>query len=141
MLRDDSNSNTASANHLNIMPKKTNKKKSTKAKELKQTHAMIEKETFVPTTLDQIWGDSGEQKYKTLDPEEYKNWLDEQDKASLQTHATSVGLLPVEHVGELKKRLVREFNVHRAKFTKPSSSSNELPKLEKDVKDILNEGR
>ena len=129
------------------MPKKTDKKTSAKpkakAKELKQTHAMVEKETFVPTTLDQIWGDTGEHgKYKTLDPEKYSNWLDEQDKASLQTHATSVGLLPVEHVGELKKRLVREFHVHRAKYTKPDGNLNKLPgTLDKEVKDILSEGK
>ena len=43
-----------------------NKKKS---KEMIQTHAMEEKDSFEKTTLDQIWGDTGFSKYGTLDEE------------------------------------------------------------------------
>jgi hypothetical protein len=118
------------------------KKKTKEKKELKQTHGMVEKELYEPTTLDQIWGDDGSSgKYNTLDPEEYERWIDDQDKAVLQTHATSIGLLPVEHAGELKKRLMREFWINRSKYTKPISSSNELPDLDRAARNVLAEGK
>jgi hypothetical protein len=124
------------------MPKKNKDKKIKEIKELSQAHGMVEKESYEPTTLDQIWGDDGSKsRYNTLNPEEYERWVDEQDKSTLQTHAASVGLLPVDHAGELKKRLLREFWIHRSKYTKPLSTSNELPRLDREARDILAEGK
>jgi hypothetical protein len=126
------------------MPRKTSKKKITAkkpVKELQQTHGMEEKVGHKPTTLDQVWGDSGVEKYNTLDPDTYTEWVKDQDKASLQAHAASVGLLPVDHRGELEKRLLREFHIHRSKYTKPNSHGDELPKLDKSARDVLSEGK
>ena len=54
------------------MPKK---KKSKKVKDLAQTDGMSrgEEEKYVPTTLDQVFGDEGTDKYKTLDFDVYEN--------------------------------------------------------------------
>jgi len=126
------------------MPKKTSKKtskKKTKISKLKQTHAMVEKDGVVPTTLDQIWGDTGTKKYDTLDIAVYSEWLGERDRSELQTHASKIGLIPIDNMRELKKRLIREFNVHRAKYTKPNDSTEEQVSLDKEVRSILQEGR
>ena len=44
--------------------RKTNATKKAKDKQMMQTHAMEEKESFEKTTLDQIWGDDGTSKSK-----------------------------------------------------------------------------
>ena len=49
--------------------KKPGKKSSKKLESLSQTHG---KEEFKPTTLDQIWGDTGISKYGTLNEDEYE---------------------------------------------------------------------
>jgi hypothetical protein len=102
---------------------------------------MEEKVGHAPTTLDQIWGDSGVEKYSTLDPDGYAKWVKEQDKAGLQAHAASVGLLPVDNRGELEKRLLREFHIHRSKYTKPDTDAETPPSLDKAARDVLSEGK
>ena len=52
--------------------KKTSETKS-KKEEMQQTHAKEEK--FQPTTLDQIWGDTGQTRYGHLDIEKYEKSL------------------------------------------------------------------
>jgi hypothetical protein len=121
--------------------KKLNKKtkaSSKKVNELSQTHGKEEK--FVPTTLDQVWGDDGTGKYKTLDEDVYRNSLHEMTRIDIQTHATTVGLIPVENRQILTDRLLREFRRHRASFQKPQSAGDEV-KLSKEVRETLEEGR
>ncbi len=43
--------------------------KKKKLEELSQSHGMEEK--FIPSTLDQVWGDEGLTKYGTMDEEAY----------------------------------------------------------------------
>ena len=52
------------------MPRRKKTEKN-KLEELNQTHA--KNETNNPTTLDQVWGDEGLGKYKTLNRDKYKN--------------------------------------------------------------------
>ena len=61
-------------------------KKKTGLSELSQTHGKIEK--IQPSSLDQIWGDTGISKYKTLDKGEYQTQIGDMNKSDLQTHAT-----------------------------------------------------
>lgn len=88
-----------------------------KKKELQQIHG--KEETFQPTTLDQVWGDDGVAKYKTLDMEEYKQAIGEMSKADLQSHATKMGIIPTDNREGLQKKLVREFCSHVAGFKRP----------------------
>ena len=61
---------------------------------LQQTHGKTEEEPKTqPTTLDQIWGDDGVWKYKTLDVEEYKNWLNDLTSSEIQSHANRLGFV------------------------------------------------
>jgi len=97
-------------------------------------------ETFQPTTLDQIWGDSGFSKYKTLDEEVYLNNLKEMTKADLHTHASSLGIIPVDDRERLQKRLLQEFRQHVAAYRKPlkqPTPSRPTPEIMK----IMSEGR
>ena len=63
-------------------PAKTPKK--AKAKKMTQTHAKVE--GFQPSTLDQVWGDTGNTKYGTMDEAEYTDKLKEMNKSDLQDH-------------------------------------------------------
>jgi hypothetical protein len=125
--------------------KKTSRKTSAakakpKVSELSQTHGKTEK--FKPTTLDQIWGDTGMNKYKTLDEEEYKQRLKDMAKVDLQTHAAEVGLIPIDNTTQLKKRLLSEFKKYTSSFKVPDvKSNNDKNNLSKEAQKILNEGK
>jgi len=103
---------------------------------LNQTHGQIES----PRTLDQVWGDTGEAKYGTLDLTEYQKYLKESTKSDLQAHAVKVGLIPVDNKEILAKRLEREFIKHVSQYRSAPKTKNGL-KLSKSAKDILSEGK
>ncbi|MAR66668.1 MAG: hypothetical protein CL833_05380 [Crocinitomicaceae bacterium] len=113
--------------------------KKTPVKELNQTHG---KQEYKAITLDQIWGDDGSSKYKTLDEEQYTQDLNEMSRTDLHAHASKVGLIPVENTDQLKKRLVNEFKKHVAQFRMPvENASKKDLKLSKEARKILEEGR
>lgn len=109
-----------------------------KLENMSQTHGKTE--TFKPTTLDQIWGDTGNSKYGTLNEEEYESQLNEMNKSDLQTHATKIGLVPIDDRVRLTKRLLSEFRVHVASYKRPEFKQSN-PKISKEVAKILAEGR
>lgn len=110
-----------------------------KLKKLNQTHG--KKEEFVPTTLDQLWGNTGVSKYQTLDETEYTNKLGSFNKSDLQAHAIEMGLVPVDDRDKLTLRLVKEFRKHINNYKVPKTSSSSNVKIPDDIRKILNEGR
>ncbi len=109
-----------------------------KISELNQTHGKVE--GAKPTTLDQIWGDTGLSKYKTLVESEYAGQLGDMSRTDLQTHATSLGIIPVENREILTSRLLREFRKHVSAYTVPQSQTAK-PKLSQKSLNILKEGK
>ena len=107
---------------------------------MSQTHGMVETEVKNPTTLAQVWGDTGIEKYKTLDKEQYSEWLHSLNKSDLQSHANKLGLIPIDSPKLLRERLEREFNKHVASYQAPGPSQKQ-DKVEDKVKKILSEGR
>ena len=122
--------------------KKITKKKSVAKKldDLNQVDGKSEKK-IEPSTLDQVWGDDGMSKYKTLDVKTYDQVVDGMSKADLKNEAIRVGLLPVDNSEQLKIRLLREFSAHVSSYNRPVDSSR--PKLEAsdEALKILGEGR
>lgn len=110
-----------------------------KINELNQTHGKTE--SFEPTTLDQIWGDTGLNKYNTFDEGVYLARLHEMNKTDLQTHASQVGIIPIDNIEMLTKRLVKEFQKHISAYRKPAKTEEAPQKISKEVKKILEEGR
>ena len=121
-------------------PKKTAKAKAGKLNSLSQTHGKTDKKP-TPTTLDQIWGDDGSSKYKTVNEEEYAQKLAEMSRTDLHAHASRVGLIPVENSEQLKKRLMVEFRKHVAQYKMPVINAQKSNKLSKEAMKILEEGR
>ena len=115
-----------------------NMKKKTKLDDLSQTHGKLQKYEY--KTLDQILGDDGMSKYKTLDLEKYSEFLNELNKSDLQSHAIKIGLLPVDNRELLSKRLLKEFQKYASSYTIPKLESKEI-KLDKKARDVLAEGR
>tara|TARA_Y100000310_G_scaffold333401_1_gene410879 strand:- start:2390 stop:2767 length:378 start_codon:yes stop_codon:yes gene_type:complete len=115
-------------------------KKVKKVKQLAQTHGKLDGES-VPSTLDQIWGDTGLTKYKTMDVEKYEEQLGEFNKTDLQAHATKIGLIPVDNTIELKKRLVREFKKHVSKYQATAQKPRDHKALNTEALKILSEGK
>jgi hypothetical protein len=109
-----------------------------KVTELNQAHGKVEGPE--PTTLDQIWGDTGLSKYRTLDASEYEIYLKQLNKSDLQRHAAEMGIVPVDSREMLSNRLLKEFNRYVASFKMPSASKPNQPVSDK-VKRILSEGR
>ena len=122
--------------------RKTNATKKAKDKQMMQTHAMEEKESFERTTLDQIWGDQGFSKYGTLSESDYIGQIKGMNKTDLHAHAVKMGILPVENRELLSNRLVREFKKYVLAYKKPKPKPNKKSSKPSDkVKSILAEGR
>ena len=109
-----------------------------KIEELSQTHGKLEDSQY--KTLDQIWGDDGSSKYKTLNLDDYLNYLSELNKSDLQDHAKKIGLVPVDNRETLTTRLASEFKKYMSMFRLPKNSTN-LVNLDKQSKDVLSEGK
>lgn len=113
--------------------------KKTKLKDLNQIDAKAE--TGKPTTLDQIWGDTGLQKYGTNNFDSYREYLRSLNRSDIQGHAMKVGILPTDNHEILVARLEREFQRHVAAYQAPSDNKQKQKKISKDVQKILSEGR
>ena len=122
--------------------RKTAKKTTAKRKSVKnlsQTHGKEEK--FEPTTLDQIWGDDGTSTYGTLNENEYSLRLDDMNMSDLQTHASTVGIIPIDNRQTLRERLLREFRKHVSAYKKPVHEPAAPTKVDPEIMKILSEGR
>jgi len=108
-------------------------------KNLKQIDA--KEETGRPTTLDQIWGDTGLQKYGTNNFEEYQSYLRNLNRSDIQNHALKVGIMPTDNHEILIAGLEREFQRHVATYQAPPDNKKTNKKISKDVQKILSEGR
>ena len=97
-------------------------------------------ETFKPTTLDQIWGDTGLFRYNTLNEEEYKNSLDEMDKSDLQSHARKVGVFPDDNREVLYRKLLKEFRMFTSAYRVPTHKIDSKP-ISKESLRVLSEGK
>lgn len=122
--------------------KKTSAKKTTKVKDMSQTHGKVEKPLY--STLEQIWGDTGLSKYGTFDENEYAQELKNMTKSDIQAHANKLGLVPIDNRTELVKRLLKEFIYHKSKYsTIPADIqiNNISSELSPEVRKILSEGK
>jgi hypothetical protein len=123
-----------------VAPKKgAAKKKVAKAKDLSQAHGKVEK--GLPSTLDQIWGDTGMHKYKTLEETEYSEQLKDMARVDLQAHAVKVGLIPIDNAEQLKKRLLLEFRKYTAAYKVPRQSQKSQAPISREGMKILEEGK
>ena len=113
------------------------KKRSTKS--LSQTHGKEETKTR-PTTLDQIWGDTGVSKYGTMDESTYAEEISSMSKSDLQAHASTVGIIPIDNREMLSPRLMREFKKYVASYNTPVEKKRGVA-LSKAARAILAEGR
>ena len=119
-------------------------KKPKKLENLSQAHGKDESKDFKPTTLDQVWGDTGLWKYKTMDEKEYKLELDSMSKSDLFAHASKNGIIPTDNRDLLVNKLMREFTKYVSTYRVPKQDTNEIKtynELPADVKKTLGEGR
>jgi hypothetical protein len=126
------------------MPEK--KQKSKKLESLSEIDGMAQQEKYAPTTLDQVFGDDGTGKYKTLDTGTYEKVLDNMSKSDLKSEAVRVGLLPIDNMPQLRARLAREFQSHVNSYKRPTSNTptpnnNQPSDISDEVRRILSEGK
>ena len=120
------------------MPAKKIRSRKKSIKDISQTHA---KEEFQPTTLDQIWGDTGSSAYGTMDEKVYVDKLDNMNLSDLQAHASTVGIIPIDNRSMLRERLLREFRKHVSSYRKPAQDVGGSKMLDTQAMKILSEGR
>ena len=113
--------------------------KKPKLKDLNQIDAKAE--NGKPTTLDQIWGDTGLQKYGTKNFDEYKAYIRSLNRSDIQSHAVKTGILPIDNYEILVARLEREFQRHVTAYQAPADNRQKQKKISKDAQRILSEGR
>lgn len=117
--------------------KKVEKNTDKKAKEI-QIHG--KSETFKKTTLDQVWGDTGVWKYKTLNVDNYRAQLGEMNMSDLYRHATELGIFPTPERERLIKKLMSTFQEHTLNYQAPDNNARPI-KISKAAEKILAEGR
>ena len=127
------------------MPKKKTAKatKKVKLKDMSETDGMAvddNQEKFVPSTLDQVFGDEGTSKYKTLNDEVYEQVLMNMSKADMKNEAIRVGLLPIDNLEQLRHRLMREFKAHANSYKRPSVKLQNNS-ISDESRKILEEGK
>ena len=115
------------------------KTKINKLNDLKQLDG--KEETFQPTTIEQVLGNTGLNKYGTLNLEEYKQTLADMTKADLRVHAVENGIIPVDDRNQLENKLIKVFCSHAASFTRPSSTKPRQVQPSKEILKILSQGR
>ncbi len=114
--------------------------KKRKLNELEQVHGKIE-EKFEITTLDQLWGDDGLMKYKTMDKNEYEAQLREMNTSDLRAHAIKIGIVPIADRERLTKRLLLEFSKHVNAYRRPIVKPSNPKKVPKEIMDFLAEAK
>lgn len=130
------------------MPSKKTKKQSKssikpKLSSLDQTHGKEESKggESKPTTLDQVWGDTGLWKYNTTKLNEYTQTLDEMTLSDIQAHASKIGLVPRGSRIQLTKKLIAEFKTFVSQYKSPEIKSTSSPKASPEALKILKEGQ
>jgi len=113
-------------------------KKKLNLNEMSQAHGKDENKDYVQS-LDQLWGDDGLSKYKTLDVSEYTQQLAEMNKTDLQNHAAKLGLVPIDSRELLVKRLVAEFKKHVTKYEKVRRPESKDESKEAKVRKLLSD--
>ena len=120
--------------------RKTSKASTKKGlKNLSQIHG--EEEKFQPTSLDQVWGEDGSSTYGTMTDAEYERQIDEMNMSDMQTHASRVGIIPIDNRSTLRDRLLREFRKHVANYRKPIHHPTPPEEVDAQTLKILSEGR
>ena len=76
-----------------------------------------------------------------MDEEGYRDSLKEMNKSDLQTHATKVGVVPIDNREMLTNRLIREFKRFTSNYSVPAKAAIKEKKISKEAKKILSEGR
>lgn len=113
-------------------------KKKLNLNEMHQAHGKDESRDMVQS-LDQLWGDDGLSKYKTLDVVEYTTELAGMNKSDLQNHAAKLGLVPIDSRDLLVKRLIAEFKKHVTKYEKVRKPESKNESKEAAVRKLLSD--
>jgi hypothetical protein len=120
--------------------RKTSKASAKKGlKNLSQIHG--EEEKFQPTSLAQVWGEDGSSTYGTMNDAEYERQIDQMNMSDMQTHASRVGIIPIDNRSTLRDRLLREFRKHVANYRKPIHHPTPPEEIDAQTLKILSEGR
>ena len=112
-----------------------------KLENLSQTHGKAE--DFEPSTLDQVWGDTGETKYGHLDEGRYGEELAAMTKSDIFSHASKVGIIPIDNREQLEKRLLKEFNRYVLAYKRPHHQDDpiRMDNISPEARKILEEGK
>jgi hypothetical protein len=117
------------------------RKKKNSLNELTQITGKIS--TNQPTTLDQIWGESGMSKYGNLTEEEYKEKINEFSRNELEIHARQIGVIVSEETDRLRNELLKEYRIFKQSLSIPYTSlgKNNKETVDKLADAVLKEGR
>ena len=84
-----------------------------------------------------------------MDDKEYEKELNNMVKSDLQTHATKIGIIPIDNRPMLTQRLVREFKKHVSSYesTAVRLQEDKVPantkstSMPQEIREILDEGK
>lgn len=106
----------------------------------KEEETDVSKSKYEITSLDQLFGENGFSKYKTMDIGDYKEQISEMDTASLREHAIEVAhVVPSTNRDRLEKRLLIEFQKHINAYQTPRIQQKPEKKPSKEALKIMSE--
>lgn len=94
-----------------------------------------------PTSLEQVWGFDGMEKFGTSDEGQYNKRLEDMNRPELETHARMMGVVIVESSSRLKDKLMTEFRQHQSLLNKPASTAHPTIKVSEAAMKVLAEGK
>lgn len=113
--------------------------KKQKIDKMHQAHGQVERKY---KSLDELFGGGDLGKYKTLDVNEYIKSLDEMNLHELQTHARTIGLVPIDDAKRIKRTLIEEFKSFAKTYSVPNPTTPlKKPTIPKEISQILAEGQ
>ena len=110
-----------------------------KTKSKKQAHG--KKQTFEPTTLEEIVAGKKGSIYQTQDLSEYIAYIRTLDKADLRIHARKVGLVPVDNRIQVERELISRFRSHIFSAPPKKTKTNLGAKENSELYKLLESGR
>lgn len=92
-------------------------------------------------TLDQLFGDSGANKFGTLELDSYQNKLAAMNIVDLQEECTKYGLMPGYDRHRMIERLLGEFKAHLFSYSKNDKVVNNAKPASKAALAVLSQGK
>lgn len=106
-----------------------------------EAHGKLEDVKTQPSTLEQVWGYSGLSRFGVKSEAEYKEKVDDMQRADLERETRRLGQVVVESTTRLRENLLRLFRTEAAALNRPADKPQSRTAPDAAALKVLSEGR